>query len=150
QGSESGCRERGGRGCSDARDGEQLLAARAEPEQPGGRRRSDLVELRPLRVGLVDRDSDIGPALDRETARLLAAGSAPASTSAGNRLRESLAGDAAAAAAELLLRAFDGFRAELLGLLLALVLGRFRQPPNKIGAFRRSEGAGRAQRSRGE
>src|SRR5262249_28709570 len=66
-------------------------------------------ELRPLGVALAAGDSDIGPALDGEAARLLPAGPAPASTSAGNRLRESLAGDAAAA--ELLLRAFDGFRA---------------------------------------
>src|SRR5262249_52382748 len=81
----------------------------------------ELVELRPLLVSLLDGNGHIGPALDRQAARLLAAATAP--TGAGKKLGGHLA-EPAAALLEAGRRAFDGLPAEPLGAVFALLLGR--------------------------
>src|SRR5581483_10820832 len=108
-----------------------------------------LIEGQPGVVCLLDRDCDVGPALNRQPAGLLAA---RASGAAADRLRERLAGDPAEAAAttEAVLRAFHGLLTELLGLFCALLLGGLRQPPQDVGAGGGRDSAKGADRRRNQ
>src|SRR3954447_12096239 len=73
----------------------------------------ELLELCPRLVGLVDRNGDIGPALDREPARLAAL--LPATATATDQLRGDLPGRAAGLA-DALLQALEALLADLFSL----------------------------------
>ncbi len=82
------------------------------------------LELGPGLVRLLERNPDVGPALDRQAPCLAATLTAPAT--AAEHLRGGLAGDPAAGG-ELALRPLDAFAAELLGLVVRLAAEHLHQ-----------------------
>src|SRR5205085_3642840 len=84
------------------------------------------LELRPGLVRLLERNPDVGPALDRQAPCFAAALTASAAAAAAEQLRCGFAGDPAAGG-ELALRPLDAFAAELLGFVVRLAAEHLHQ-----------------------